>query len=200
MLALQQRILQHQGRPLRHVLHSFSCMAAVFVKNILPAQEAGYQTAAVCNVVSEQVMADDKEIQWLIKMISLFTGQFVSPHLQETLRNEKLANSKHYLNPCQDSAKTLQKISILLYRKLYSSTILDIIVAITTVTLIMGWYNRACKKQGDKNETCAICLQEYRKGDLLKVLPCSHASTVTALTPGSTSGPGTRCVCAAVSW
>uniref|UniRef100_A0A8B9Z005 PA domain-containing protein n=1 Tax=Buteo japonicus TaxID=224669 RepID=A0A8B9Z005_9AVES len=56
-----------------------------YVKKVLHAQQAGYQTAVVYNVASEQVItmtADDKEIQQLIKIPSLFTGQSVSLHLE----------------------------------------------------------------------------------------------------------------------
>uniref|UniRef100_A0A8V1AGP2 RING-type domain-containing protein n=1 Tax=Gallus gallus TaxID=9031 RepID=A0A8V1AGP2_CHICK len=29
-------------------------------------------------------------------------------------------------------------------------------------------------RQGDQYETCVICMSEYKEGDLLKILPCSH--------------------------
>uniref|UniRef100_A0A672V3B5 PA domain-containing protein n=1 Tax=Strigops habroptila TaxID=2489341 RepID=A0A672V3B5_STRHB len=60
-----------------------------FVKKVLHAQQAGYQTAVVYNVDSEELstmMADDKEIQQLIEIPSLFTGQSVSLHLKTELQ------------------------------------------------------------------------------------------------------------------
>ena len=156
-----------------------------FVEKVLHAQQAGYQTAVVYNVDSEQLitmMADDKEIQQLIKIPSLFTGQSVSLHLQRTLQCEKgayirLLPPKRYLGPCQDNAKMLQESFI-------TQDFRDIFyVIIATISIMVGlsWYKRVCNtklhtyKQGDKYETCVICMAEYKEGDHLKILSCSHA-------------------------
>ncbi|KAM6040097.1 E3 ubiquitin-protein ligase RNF13-like [Theristicus caerulescens] len=156
-----------------------------FVRKVLHAQQAGYQTAVVYNVDSEQLvtmMADDKEIQQLIEIPSLFTGQSVSLHLQRTLQCEKgiyvrLLPPKRYLSPCQDNTKKLQETSI----KQDFRDIFSIIIATISVMVGLSWYKRACKiklhtyKQGDKYETCVICMAEYKEGDCMKILSCSHA-------------------------
>ncbi|KAM6113496.1 E3 ubiquitin-protein ligase RNF13-like [Phoenicopterus ruber ruber] len=156
-----------------------------FLEKVLHAQQAGYQTAVVYNVDSEQLItmtADDQEIQQLIKIPSLFTGQSVSLHLQRTLQCEKgtyisLLPPKHYLSPCQDNTKMLQETSSMReFRDL-------LYVTIATISIMVGlsWYKRACKiklhtyKQGDKYESCVICMAEYKEGDHLKILSCSHA-------------------------
>uniref|UniRef100_A0A8B9RQQ1 PA domain-containing protein n=1 Tax=Accipiter nisus TaxID=211598 RepID=A0A8B9RQQ1_9AVES len=71
------------------LIQGYNCS---YVKKVLHAQQAGYHTAVVHNVDSEQVItmtADDEEIQQLIKIPSLFTGQSVSLHLQRTSQYEK---------------------------------------------------------------------------------------------------------------
>ncbi|XP_009971712.2 E3 ubiquitin-protein ligase RNF13-like [Tyto alba] len=158
-----------------------------FVEKVLHAQQAGYQMAVVYNVDSEQLitmMTDDKEIQKLIKIPSLFAGQSVSLHLQGPLQYERgayirLVPPKHYfcLNPCQDSAKMLQKTSVMQdFRNIFY-----VIIATITITVGLSWYKSTCKaklytyKQGDSYETCVICMAEYKEGDCLKILSCSHA-------------------------
>ncbi|XP_051495934.1 E3 ubiquitin-protein ligase RNF13-like [Apus apus] len=156
-----------------------------FVEKVLHAQQAGYQTAVVYNENSEQLttmMADDEEVQQLIKIPSLFTGQSVSLHLQRTLQCNKKAHirllpPKHNLRPCQDNAKVLQKACVIQdFRH-----IVYIVTATVSVALGLRWYKRVCKiklhtyKQGDKYESCAICMAEYKEGDCLKILSCSHA-------------------------
>ncbi|XP_009813984.2 E3 ubiquitin-protein ligase RNF13-like [Gavia stellata] len=156
-----------------------------FVKKVLHAQQAGYQTAVVYNMDSEQLvtmMADDKEIQQLIKIPSLFTGQSVSLHFQRILQCDKgayvrLLPPKQYLSPCQDNAKMLQKTFVMQdFRDLFY-----VIIATIPVMVGLSWYKRARKiklhtyKQGDKYETCVICMAEYKEGDRLKILSCSHA-------------------------
>ncbi|XP_074893571.1 E3 ubiquitin-protein ligase RNF13-like [Buteo buteo] len=156
-----------------------------YVKKVLHAQQAGYQTAVVYNVASEQVItmtADDKEIQQLIKIPSLFTGQSVSLHLQRASQCEKgayirLLPPKHYLGPCQDNAKMLQETSI----TRDFSNLFYFIIATISIMVGLSWYKRACNpklhtyKQGDKCEMCGICMAEYQEGDSLKILSCSHA-------------------------
>ncbi|XP_009482340.1 E3 ubiquitin-protein ligase RNF13-like [Pelecanus crispus] len=156
-----------------------------FVKKVLHAQQAGYQTAIVYNVDSEQLItmtADDKEIQQLIKIPSLFTGQSASLHLQRNLQCEKVAHirllpPRRYLSPCQDNAKMLQETFIMQDLR----DIFYIIIAPILVMVGLSWYKRACKiklhtyKQGDKYKTCVICMAEYKEEDLLKILSCSHA-------------------------
>lgn len=156
-----------------------------FVEKVLHAQQAGYQIAVVYNVDSEQLitmMADDKGIQQLIKIPSLFTGQSVSLHLQRTLQCKKgayirLLPPKHYMSPCQDNAKMLQETFIMQD----FGDIFYVFIATISVMVGLSWYERACKiklhtyKQGDKYETCVICMAEYKEGDRLKILSCSHA-------------------------
>ncbi|XP_010170185.1 E3 ubiquitin-protein ligase RNF13-like [Antrostomus carolinensis] len=156
-----------------------------FVKKVLHAQEAGYQAALVYSVDSEQlvaVMSDNKEIQQLIKIPSFFTGQSVSLHLQRALQckeeeNIRLLPPKHYLSLCQDNAKKLQETSTTQdFRDLFY-----VVVATISVVVGLSWYEKACKlklhtyKQGDEYESCVICMVEYKEGDCLKILPCSHA-------------------------
>ncbi|XP_010292336.1 PREDICTED: E3 ubiquitin-protein ligase RNF13-like [Phaethon lepturus] len=156
-----------------------------FDKKVLHAQQAGYQAAVLYNVYSEQlitVMADDKEIQQLITIPSVFTGQSVSLHLQRTLQCGKgayirLLPPKYYLSPCQDNAKMLQETFIMQdFRDIFY-----VITAAISIMLGLSWYKRAHKiklhmyKQGDNYETCVICMAEYKEGDHLKILSCSHA-------------------------
>ncbi|KAM6294777.1 E3 ubiquitin-protein ligase ZNRF4 [Aegotheles albertisi] len=154
------------------------------VKKVLHAQQAGYQAAVVYNDSSEQLttmMADDREIQQLIKIPSLFTGLSVSHHLKRTLqcktRTYRLLPPKHYLRLCKGSAKMLQEV----FMAWDFRNIFYIITATISVMVGLNWYNRPCKitlhtyKQGDKYETCVICMAEYKEGDCLQILSCSHA-------------------------
>lgn len=154
------------------------------VEKVLQAQQAGYQSAIVYHVNSDQpitVMADDKEIQQLIKIPSLFIGQSVFLCLERALQGEegayiRLLPPKHDLGACQDIPKTLPARCIVQDFK-------AMFVLITTISIMVGlrWRKSAHKiklhkyKQGDKYETCAICMAEYKEGECLKVLSCSHA-------------------------
>ncbi|XP_065508291.1 E3 ubiquitin-protein ligase RNF13-like [Caloenas nicobarica] len=154
------------------------------VEKVLQAQQAGYQSAIVYHVNSDQpitVMADDKEIQQLIKIPSLFIGQSVFLCLERALQGEegayiRLLPSKHDLGACQDITKMLPARCIV---QDFKATF----VIITTISIMLGlrWRKRPYKiklhkyKQGDKYETCAICMAEYKAGECLKVLSCSHA-------------------------
>ncbi|XP_065714125.2 E3 ubiquitin-protein ligase RNF13-like [Patagioenas fasciata] len=162
------------------LIEGYSCS---LVEKVLQAQQAGYQSAIVYHVNSDQpitVMADDKEIQQLIKIPSLFIGQSVFLCLERALQGEegayiRLLPPKHDLGTCQDIAKTLPARCIVQDFK-------AMFVIITTISIIVGlrWHKRAYKiklhkyKQGDKYETCAICMAEYKEGECLKVLSCSH--------------------------
>ncbi|XP_030365623.1 E3 ubiquitin-protein ligase RNF13-like [Strigops habroptila] len=156
-----------------------------FVKKVLHAQQAGYQTAVVYNVDSEELstmMADDKEIQQLIEIPSLFTGQSVSLHLQRTLQCAKgvyvrLLPPKLYLSACQENTKMLEKT----FTTKDCRDLFYITIANTLIIVGLIWYKRAHRtklhtyKKGDKHETCVICMAGYKEGDHLKILSCSHA-------------------------
>ncbi|XP_010135964.1 PREDICTED: E3 ubiquitin-protein ligase RNF167-like, partial [Buceros rhinoceros silvestris] len=152
---------------------------------VLRAWQAGYQTALVYKVDSEQpitMMAGDKDTQQLIKIPPLLPGQAVSLHLQRISQCEKgayirLLPLRHSQSPRQDDTKILQETPTVQHFK-------DIFyVIISTISMMVGLscYLRAhmtklhMYKQGDKYKTCAICLEEYKEGDSLKVLSCSHA-------------------------
>ncbi|XP_030322521.1 E3 ubiquitin-protein ligase RNF13-like [Calypte anna] len=156
-----------------------------FVEKVLHAQQAGYHTAVVYNVNSEHLTtmrADDKKIQQLIKIPSLFTGQSVSLHLQRTSHHDKgayisLLPPKHYWQPCLEDAKMLQETFILQdFRSIFC-----IIVATFSVVAVLGYYKKRSQiklhtyKLGDKYESCVICMTDYKEGDSLKILSCSHA-------------------------
>lgn len=155
-----------------------------YAEKVLRAQQAGYQAAVVYNVDSEELMSmmsDDKEIQQQIKIPSLFTGQSVSLHLQKTLQCEKgayvrLIPPKYNLCLYQSSDKMLQGTHILLKFR----DMLYIIIATISAMVGISWWRNARKiklytyRQGDQYETCVICMSEYKEGDLLKILPCSH--------------------------
>lgn len=154
------------------------------VEKVLQAQQAGYQSAIAYHVNSDQpitVVADDKEIQQLIKIPSLFIGQSVFLCLERALQGEegayiRLLTPKHDLGACQDIAKMLPARCIVQDFK-------AVFVIMTTISIIVGlrWRKRAYKiklhkyKRGDKYETCPICMEEYKEGECLKVLSCSHA-------------------------
>ncbi|KFQ23450.1 E3 ubiquitin-protein ligase RNF13, partial [Merops nubicus] len=149
-----------------------------FVKKVLHAQQAGYQIAVVHNVGSEQLVsmnADDKEIQQLIKIPSLFTGQSVSLHLQRILQCEKGAHvrilpPKRYLSHCEDSAGVLQ--GTLLTQDFRD--MLCVVTATLSVMVALSWYKRAHKtklhtyKQGDKYMIYVLCKAEHREGEHLR--------------------------------
>ncbi|XP_065515067.1 E3 ubiquitin-protein ligase RNF13-like [Lathamus discolor] len=155
------------------------------VRKVLHAQKAGYQTAVVYNMDSEELatmMADDEEIQQLIEIPSLFTGQSVSLHLQRTLQCTKgayirLLPPKLYLSACQENTKKLEKtLPMKDCRDLFYITLANTLIIVGFI-----WYKRAhgtklhAYKKGDKHETCVICMAEYKEGDHLKILSCSHA-------------------------
>lgn len=153
-----------------------------FAEKVLHAQQAGYQAAVVYNVDSEQLItmtSDDKEIQQQIEIPSLFTGESVSLHMEKTSQCEKgayirLLPPKYYFAPYQGNAKMLQDTRIM--RDMFY-------IIITTISIMVGirWCKKARKiklytyKPGDKHESCVICMSEYKEGDLLKILSCSHA-------------------------
>ncbi|XP_042743252.1 E3 ubiquitin-protein ligase RNF13-like [Lagopus leucura] len=155
-----------------------------YAEKVLRAQQAGYQAAVVYNVDSEELMAmmsDDREIQQQIEIPSLFTGESVSLHLQKTSQCEKgpyvrLIPPKYNLCLHQSGEKMLQSAHIL--SKLRD--LLYIIVATISAMVGISWWRNAHKirlytyRQGDQYEICVICMSEYKEGDLLKILPCSH--------------------------
>ncbi|XP_062474621.1 E3 ubiquitin-protein ligase RNF13-like [Pezoporus occidentalis] len=156
-----------------------------FLRKVLHAQQAGYQTAVVYSGDSEELAtmrADDEEIQELIEIPSLFTGQSASLHLQRTLQCTKgayvrLLPPKLYPSACQENVKMLEKtLTMKDCRDLFY-------IALVNTLIIVGfiWYKRAhgtklhTYRKGDKHETCVICMAEYKEGDRLKILSCSHA-------------------------
>ncbi|KAM9254670.1 E3 ubiquitin-protein ligase RNF167-like [Cariama cristata] len=154
-----------------------------FVEKVLRAQQAGYQAAVVYNADSEELitmMADDKEIQQLIKIPSLVTGQSVSLHLQRVLQCEKgtcrLLPAKQCSGPCQDNAKMLQE-AFRMQNVRYFGYIFCVIIATVSIMVGLSWYKAKLHtyKQGDKYESCVICTAEYKEGECLKILSCSHS-------------------------
>ncbi|KFO77598.1 E3 ubiquitin-protein ligase RNF13, partial [Cuculus canorus] len=157
-----------------------------FAEKVLHAQSAGYKTIIVYNVDPEKLltmMAGGKETKQLIKIPSLFAGQLISLHLERTSQGKKkvlrVLPAKHYLDLSQDNGKMLKAVSIVQdFRAIFH--IVYTIMATISIMIGMSLYKRACKinlhvyKQGDKYETCVICLAEYQEGECLKILSCSH--------------------------
>ncbi|XP_009899470.2 E3 ubiquitin-protein ligase ZNRF4 [Dryobates pubescens] len=172
-----------------------------FVQKVLHAQQAGYQIAVVHNVGSEQLItmrAEDKEMEQLVKIPSLFTGQSASLHLQRVLQCKKgeyiqLLPPKRGLSACEDSVKTLQG------RPTWQGFWVRLCIVPAAISVVVGftWYKRAHKtkqptyRQGDLYKACMLCMAKYKKQDALKmkILPPSLTShTVTTVAEHSEEG------------
>lgn len=174
--------LRNASRTCIALIQVYNCC---FVEKVLHAWQARYQTALVYKVDSEQLItmvAGDKDTQELTEIPSLLPGQSVSLHLQSISQGEKGAHirllpPRHSPSPCQDNTKILQaNPTVQHFRNIFY-------VIFSTVSVMVGLscYIRVhltklhTYKQGDKYKTCAICLEEYKEGDCLKILSCSHA-------------------------
>ncbi|XP_054252064.1 E3 ubiquitin-protein ligase ZNRF4 [Indicator indicator] len=166
-----------------------------FVQKVLHAQQAGYQIAVVHSLGSEQLItmkAEDKEIQQLVRIPSLFAGQSLSLHLQRVLQCKggeyiKLLPPKRGLSPCEDSAKVLQE-------KQDSWIRFCGVGAAVSVVAGLVWYQRAHKakqhtsRQGDQHKACVLCMAKYKKWDPLKIQTLSPSHTVTSVSEHSEGG------------
>uniref|UniRef100_A0A8C0G3M4 RING-type domain-containing protein n=1 Tax=Chelonoidis abingdonii TaxID=106734 RepID=A0A8C0G3M4_CHEAB len=124
---------------------------------VLHAQQAGYQAAIVHNVNAEHLVnmvTDDKEIRQQIVIQSVFTGESAYRHLKRASHYEKGA----YVTLVRHWPRMLKYSRRNPLREEQGKEP-------STST-----FNR-----GAKYTECAICLETYEKGDMLKILSCSHA-------------------------
>uniref|UniRef100_A0A8C3G084 RING-type domain-containing protein n=1 Tax=Chrysemys picta bellii TaxID=8478 RepID=A0A8C3G084_CHRPI len=146
-----------------------------FGVKVLHAQQAGYQAAVVHNVNAEHLVnmvTDDKEIRQRIAIHSVFTGESAYMHLRRASRYEKgayvtLVAPKQPHNPCQDFGFMINVIICTIPRRRKRRNPLREEQGKESSTSTF--------KRGAKYTECAICLEMYEKGDMLKILSCSHA-------------------------
>uniref|UniRef100_A0A8C4VXF9 RING-type domain-containing protein n=1 Tax=Gopherus evgoodei TaxID=1825980 RepID=A0A8C4VXF9_9SAUR len=160
------------------LIRSYDCTFGAKVRHT---QQDGYRDAIVHNVNSRALVdmaTGMEEIQQWIAISSVFTGEATSKLLKKVCHSDEGAH-------------------VILVPEYYLYRVINILVAIVTGILFIVKYtmryhiwrkrrNPLREEQGKEPSTsmfnrgakyteCAICLEMYEKGDMLKILSCSHA-------------------------
>ncbi|XP_061457813.1 E3 ubiquitin-protein ligase RNF167-like [Rhineura floridana] len=153
------------------------------------------------SLVSMAIEAEDAGRQILIP--SLFIGGSASKVLRRLVGSENGTKVTAvvplgYYNPCWDNVDIsvwdpaqrylkfwpgycTQQMIIAFIQEFGFVILLSVGISIVFFAGFMKWYRRSqgirvkTFKRGDRYDLCVICMAEYETGDLLKILPCTHA-------------------------
>ncbi|XP_055796885.1 E3 ubiquitin-protein ligase RNF13-like [Salvelinus fontinalis] len=174
---------------------------------VLNAQKAGYKSAIVHNVDSDDLISMGSNDMDLLKQIDI-PSVFVSEETANSLKEDYTYDKGGHVVLMPDFSLPLEYYLIPF---LITVGICLILIVVFMITKFVQDRHRARRsrlrkdqlkklpihkyKKGDVYDVCAICLDEYEDGDKLRVLPCSHAYHSKCVDPWLTKTKKTCPVC-----
>uniref|UniRef100_A0A8C3SR35 RING-type E3 ubiquitin transferase n=1 Tax=Chelydra serpentina TaxID=8475 RepID=A0A8C3SR35_CHESE len=172
------------------LIRRYDCTFGAKVRH---AQQAGYRAAIVHNVNSQALVdmaIGTEESQQQIEIPSVFTGEATSKLLRKICHSNEGAR---VILVCRlQPLGHCSRIPILPVCRAISILVAVVTGILLIVKYTMGYHiwrkrrNPLREEQGKESSgstfnrgvkytECAICLETYEKGDMLKILSCSHA-------------------------
>lgn len=166
-----------------------------FDVKVLHAQQAGFKVAIIHNVGSDDLVRMthfSEDLQHQITIPSVFVSESTSRNLRVIVRCGKSAHvlllPNYRLRPHLDFHPVLALSWVL------GSTLLTSTILILPIWLCAWWTCRpVVKTQAHqkaqvhtftrRHDVCAICLEKYKEGDQLKILPCCHVYHCKCIDP-----------------
>ncbi|XP_036842936.1 E3 ubiquitin-protein ligase RNF13 [Oncorhynchus mykiss] len=174
---------------------------------VLNAQKAGYKSAIVHNVDSDDLISMGSNDLDILKQIDI-PSVFVSEETANSLKEDYTYDKGGHVVLMPDFSLPLEYYLIPF---LITVGICLILIVVFMITKFVQDRHRARRsrlrkdqlkklpihkyKKGDVYDVCAICLDEYEDGDKLRVLPCSHAYHSKCVDPWLTKTKKTCPVC-----
>uniref|UniRef100_A0A673XY46 E3 ubiquitin-protein ligase RNF13 n=1 Tax=Salmo trutta TaxID=8032 RepID=A0A673XY46_SALTR len=174
---------------------------------VLNAQKAGYKSAIVHNVDSDDLISMGSNDLDILKQIDI-PSVFVSEETANSLKEDYTYDKGGHVVLMPDFSLPLEYYLIPF---LITVGICLILIVVFMITKFVQDRHRARRsrlrkdqlkklpihkyKKGDVYDVCAICLDEYEDGDQLRVLPCSHAYHSKCVDPWLTKTKKTCPVC-----
>uniref|UniRef100_A0A4W5JRJ5 E3 ubiquitin-protein ligase RNF13 n=1 Tax=Hucho hucho TaxID=62062 RepID=A0A4W5JRJ5_9TELE len=174
---------------------------------VLNAQKAGYKSAIVHNVDSDDLISMGSNDLDILKQIDI-PSVFVSEETANSLKGDYTYDKGGHVVLMPDFSLPLEYYLIPF---LITVGICLILIVVFMITKFVQDRHRARRsrlrkdqlkklpihkyKKGDVYDVCAICLDEYEDGDKLRVLPCSHAYHSKCVDPWLTKTKKTCPVC-----
>lgn len=174
---------------------------------VLNAQKAGYKSAIVHNVDSDDLISMGSNDLDILKQIDI-PSVFVSEETANSLKEDYTYDKGGHVVLMPDFNLPLEYYLIPF---LITVGICLILIVVFMITKFVQDRHRARRsrlrkdqlkklpihkyKKGDVYDVCAICLDEYEDGDKLRVLPCSHAYHSKCVDPWLTKTKKTCPVC-----
>jgi hypothetical protein len=171
-----------------------------FEEKVHNVQEAGYLGAIVYDPVHNSVIVMHSERRYNLQIPAMYVGNDTATHLiQNYLYSPNLPlQAQNFVLIVSDDDNI---INYLLPFTLIVAVCLVTMMVFSLLRIIRQWRahrkarltKRKLKKLPKKKfskehdaaewETCAICIDDYEEGDMLRILPCHHAYHVDCIDP-----------------
>jgi len=176
-----------------------------FAEKVLNAQKANFNAAIVANKGSEELLHMGTyfpELQAQINIPSVFVGETAGYMLNDSYIYN--LETQPYVKITRGEAPFPFKWILLLF---------GVVMGTSVFVLVTSLVIRVCKEQRrrrrsrlsrqrlkelptkqwlksdkEKYDTCAICIEDFEEGDLLRILPCNHAYHCKCVDPWLTTG------------
>ena len=189
------------------LIRRYNC---TFDLKVLNAQRAGFEAAIIHNVHSDDLVSMThvyEDLRGQIAIPSVFVSEAASQDPRVIPGCDKSAHVP--LLPDDPPCHGLDCHPVLTVSWVLGCTLALVVSAFFVLNRLWLWAQACCSHRGPvktstcqkaqvgtftwHNDLCAICLDEYKEGDQLKILPCSHTYHRKCIDPWFSQAPRRSC-------